>query len=135
MTILNNGIANSMIFLSQEPLSERLKMASLNTLLGMGIVFAVLTLIILLISLFKFLPNNVGKNNHKEDSDKNVSPVDNVIAQIISKEEADLINDYELVAAITAAITAFNSENMQEAVPADGFVVRSIRKINRKRNF
>ncbi len=135
MTILNNGIANSMIFLSQEPLSDRLKMASLNTLLGIGIVFAVLILITLLISLFKLLPNSKVKSDYKVDSDKNVSPVDNVIAQIISKEEADLINDYELVAAITAAITAFNSENTQEAVPADGFVVRSIRKINRKRNF
>ncbi|NLO09398.1 MAG: OadG family protein [Clostridiales bacterium] len=132
MTIINNGISNSIILLSQEPLSDRLKTASLNTLLGMGIVFAVLTLIILLISLFKFLPGTTPKVSN--ESGPKVSPVDNAIAQIVSQEEANLMNDYELVAVITATICEFNSENLTDT-SADGFVVRSIRKINKRRNF
>ena len=128
MTIINNGISNSIVLLTQEPLSDRMKTASLNTLLGMGMVFAVLTLIILLISLFKFLPGSTpkAKSNNNESNTK-VSPVDNVIAHIVSQEEANLINDCELVAVITAAISEFNSVNLSDA-QAGGFVVRSIRK-------
>ncbi|HHT87395.1 MAG TPA: OadG family protein [Clostridiales bacterium] len=132
MTIINNGIANSTILLSQEPLSDRLKTASLNTLLGMGIVFAVLTLIILIISLLKFLPGILAGENNKNESETKISPVDNVIAQIISQEEASLMNDHELIAVITAAIHEFNSENGTDEF-AGGFIVRSIQKINKRR--
>ncbi|NLP15892.1 MAG: OadG family protein [Clostridiales bacterium] len=133
MTIINNGIKNSIILLTQGPLSDRLKMASINTLLGMGIVFAVLTLIILLISLFKFLPGVTPAEKKKnKSSDEKISPVDNAIAQIVSQEEINLMNDQELVAVITAAISAYNSESSADA-STGGFVVRSIRKINRKR--
>ncbi len=131
MTIINNGISNSIVLLTQEPLSDRIKTASLNTLLGMGMVFAVLILMILLISLFKFLPGSTPKANNNEPNTK-VSPVDNVIAHIVSQEEANLINDYELVAVITAAISEFNSVNLSDA-QVGGFVVRSIRKVNRKK--
>ncbi|TAH72173.1 MAG: hypothetical protein EWM47_03885 [Anaerolineaceae bacterium] len=133
MTIINKGITNSIILLTQEPLSDRMKTASLNTLLGMGIVFAVLILIILLISLFRFLPgSSASGKNIGNGSEVKVSPVDNAIAQIVSQEEANLINDYELVAVITAAINEFNSEYPSNA-SAGGFVVRSIRKINKRR--
>lgn len=131
MTIINNGISNSIVLLTQEPLSDRIKTASLNTLLGMGMVFAVLILMILLISLFKFLPGSTPKDNNNNEPNTKVSPVDNVIAHIVSQEEANLINDYELVAVITAAISEFNSVNLSDA-QAGGFVVRSIRKVNRK---
>ncbi|MDD4113032.1 MAG: OadG family protein [Herbinix sp.] len=134
MTIINNGISNSIALLSQEPLGDRLKTASLNTLLGMGIVFAVLTLIILIISLFRFLPGSTHKSKKSSGSAVKVSPVDNAIAQIVSQEEANLINDNELVAVITAAICEFNSENLTDT-SAGGFVVRSIRRINNRRNF
>lgn len=133
MTIVNHGISNSIIFLTQRPLSDRLKTASLNTLLGIGVVFAVLTLIILIISLFRFLPGSIPKDKSKESVAK-VSPVDNVITQIISQEEANIMNDNELVAVISAAICELNSENLTDAT-AGGFVVRSIRKINNKRNY
>lgn len=133
MTIINNGSTNSIILLTQEPLSDRMKTASLYTLLGMGIVFAVLTLIILIISLFKYLPgaSNIGKKSGKA-SVETISSVDNAIAQIVSQEEANLISDYELIAVITAAINAYNSDNSSDALTG-GFVVRSIRKINKKR--
>ncbi|NLJ95718.1 MAG: OadG family protein [Clostridiales bacterium] len=131
MTIFYNGISKSMILLSQEPLSDRLKLASLNTLLGMGITFAVLTLIILIISIFKFLPLLTGERPSKKESKVNSTPVDDTIAQIISREEANLMNDQELVAVITAAITAFESENSYDVLTG-GFIVRSIRKINNR---
>ena len=133
MTILNNGISNSIILLTQESLSERLKTASINTIMGIGIVFAVLTLIILIISLFNFLPSARAYKKAKK-TDIKVSPVDNAIAQIVSQEEASLMNDFELVAVITAAISEFNAENLTDT-SSGGFVVRSIRKINKRRNF
>jgi sodium pump decarboxylase gamma subunit len=134
MTIINNGISNSIILLTREPLSDRLKAASLNTLLGMGIVFAVLILIILIISLFKFLPGSAPRVKKVNESVVKASPVDNAIAQIVSQEEANLMNDHELVSVITAAICAFNSENLPDT-STGGFVVRSIRKVNNRKNF
>lgn len=133
MTIINHGITNSIVLLTQEPLFDRIKTASLNTLLGMGIVFAVLILIILLISLLKFLPGLFsGEKNNKSVSEVKSSPVDNAIAQIVSLEETNLMNDHELVAVITAAICEFASESLSDS-SAGGFVVRSIRKINNRR--
>ena len=133
MTIINHGISNSIILLAQKQLSDRLQTASLNTLLGMGIVFAVLTLIILIISLLKFLPGIfAGKDNRANEPDVKTSPVDSAIAQIISQEETNLMKDHELVAAITAAIFEFSREDMND-VSAGGFVVRSIQKINNRR--
>ncbi|NLL72090.1 MAG: OadG family protein [Clostridiales bacterium] len=134
MTIVNNGISKSMILLSQEPLSERLKMASLNTLLGMGIVFIVLALMVMLISLFKYLPKPYEKQINKQDNIESTA-VENTNAQATSFEEANLMNDQELVAVITAAIAAYQSEYSVISsgdILAGGFVVRSIRKVNRR---
>jgi hypothetical protein len=58
----------------------------------------------------------------------NNNSVDQVLSQIIEHEEEELSGNYELVAVITAAIYA----SMGDAVPADGFVVRSIRKTGRR---
>ena len=133
MTILNNGIANTTILLSKESLGHRMEMGVLNTVLGMAIVFAVLTLIIFVISLFKYLPNTTSKENNKSKaSDAKVSPVDNAIAQIVHQEETNLMNDHELVAVITAAIASMKSEGLSDTT-AGGFVVRSIRKVNNRR--
>ncbi len=133
MTILNNGIANTTILLSKESLGHRLEMGVLNTVLGMAIVFAILTLIIFIISLFKYLPNITSKENNKSKaSDAKVSPVDNAIAQIVHQEETNLMNDHELVAVITAAIASMKSEGLSDTT-AGGFVVRSIRKVNNRR--
>lgn len=133
MTILNNGIANTTILLSKESLGHRMEMGVLNTVLGMAIVFAILTLIIFVISLFKYLPNIASKENNKSKaSDAKVSPVDNAIAQIVHQEETNLMNDHELVAVITAAIASMKSEGLSDTT-AGGFVVRSIRKVNNRR--
>lgn len=133
MTILNYGITNSMILLSQEPLSERMKMATLNTVLGLGIVFVVLTLIILVISLLKYLPGvRVKEDYAKKDQDDKTTLVENTVEENPAYEEADLMDDHELVAVIAAAISAFSSEVNPDDL-AGGFVVRSIRRINNRR--
>lgn len=108
-----------------------MKTAGLNTLLGMGMVFVVLVLIIFIISLFEFIPKIQKKQAEKKaakEAAKNVSSqaVENTIAQIIEKEENELCDDLELVAVISAAIAAY------EGTGADGFVVRSIKKKSSK---
>lgn len=98
---------------------EKGEKAVLNTLIGMGTVFAVLIFIAFIISLLKYV-NVIGKKPEKKDDAANTG-VDNGIAQIVSTEENEA-DDLELVAVITAAIAA------SEGTSSDGLVVRSIRK-------
>ena len=105
---------------------ESMQKAGLNTLLGMGTVFAVLILICLLISCFNFIPKiqaMFAKKAAKEE--ERTAAIDNTIEQIIEKEE--LSDDLELVAVIAAAIAA-----SEGAASTDGFVVRSIRRAGNK---
>lgn len=101
---------------------EKMEKAALNTLLGMGTVFVVLILISLIISLFGFIPKLTAK---KKAAKTQETKTDNVVAQIIEKEE--LSDDLELVAVISAAIAAYEGSGS-----TDGFVVRSIRKAYKK---
>ncbi|MDO4966825.1 MAG: OadG family transporter subunit [Lachnospiraceae bacterium] len=101
---------------------EKMAKAGLNTLMGMGTVFAVLILIYGLISLFNFIPKIEAALSKKNEAEK-PSPVDNAIAQIAEKEE--LTDDLELVAVITAAIAA-----SEGSTSTDGYVVRSIRRVS-----
>ena len=67
-----------------------------------------------------------GRRAHR--SEKEETSIDNTISQIVEKEEVDVTDDYELVAVIAAAIAA-----SEGAASTDGFVVRSVRKVNRRR--
>ena len=98
---------------------------NLNTLLGAVVVLAIIVLI-MLITYFVTIKPNLNTTSEKEVSSNYVG---NTITQTPQKEQEELISDCELVAVITAAIYA----SMGEAVPADGFVVRSIRKANSKK--
>lgn len=102
--------------------------AALNTLMGMGTVFAVLILISMLISAMGIIPKLQEKAKQKKtveaSKDAKAESVDNTIAQIIEKEE--LSDDLELVAVISAAIAAYEG-----SASTDGFVVRSVRRIRR----
>ena len=102
---------------------EKLENAGLNTLLGMGMAFAILIIISLIISLFPVFIG--GGNKKKKESDKEIAEkaMDNTINQIAEQEE--LVGDTELVAVIAAAIAAYEGSGS-----ADGFRVRSIRKVN-----
>lgn len=111
-------------------MSELMGKAALNTLIGMGTVFCVLILISLIISCFGFIPKIQAKlsNKSKKDNDKTAG-IDNAVAQIAGQEEVvDASDDSELVAVIAAAVAAYEG-----SVSTDGFVVRSIRKVNRGR--
>ena len=107
-------------------LGSKMTTAALNTLIGMGTVFAVLIIIIGVISLFRFIPiiqDKLTKKNVVKES------ADSAATQIVQAEEVtDVSDDLELVAVIAAAIAA-----SEGAASTDGFVVRSIRKVNRVR--
>lgn len=113
----------------ESDLGNKMSIAALNTVIGMGTVFVVLILIIFIISLFRFIPIIQDKLAQRKAGKKGSESIDNTIAQIVEMEEnADLSDDLELVAVIAAAIAA-----SEGAASADGFVVRSIRKANRAR--
>ncbi len=94
--------------------------AGLNTLLGMGTVFVVLILISLIISGFSLFnrPNKPAPVKEVKDNEDQAAPA------------IELSDDLELVAVITAAIRAYEGNSTSSS--ADGFVVRSIRRANRR---
>lgn len=113
----------SMVVNVNYTMGEKMTNAALNTLLGMGTVFAVLLLISFIISSFTLI-SKFEKKEKKSEAEKSV---DNTIAQIIEAEEAD---DTELIAVISAAIAAYEAAN---GGSSDGVVIRSVRKVNRNK--
>lgn len=115
----------------EKPLGERLNTALLNSLLGLGVVFAALWLICGLISCFKIINKIEAKLNKKKEiatSDNVTGEDESVVAMEIEEEE--LSDDLELVAVITAVIHSYE-EAKGNVIPANGLVVRSIKKVNR----
>lgn len=103
--------------------------AGLNTLIGMGVVFAVLILISFIISLFGYIPKiqaAFSKKKANAETSK-AAPAPAAPAPVV-EEVVDYSDDLELVAVIAAAIAAYEGETS-----TDGFVVRSIRKVNKRR--
>lgn len=109
-------------------LGERMEKAALNTLIGMGTVFIVLIIIIGVISLFKFIPMIQDRLAKKNAGNVQESGVSTATQMSNVQEDTDVSDDLELVAVIAAAIAA-----SEGAASADGFVVRSIRKVNKAR--
>lgn len=99
-------------------MGEILTKAGLNTLLGMGTVFAVLIFLAFLIYLMKYIPMFLELFQKKE---KKAEAVETTSTEVV-EEAVDVQDDLELVAVITAAIAA------SEGTSTDGFVVRSIRR-------
>lgn len=96
---------------------EILQKAGLNTLLGMGTVFAVLIFMAWVISMIKYVPAILEKLSKKEQPEEvKAETVEEVV------EAEDFVDDTEIVAVIAAAIAAM------EGTTPDGFVVRSIRR-------
>ena len=95
--------------------------AGLNTLLGMGTVFIMLILISLIISSFGF----IGKAGSKK---KPAAPAPVAAPTTPEVVEEDVTDDTELVAVIMAAISAYEGNGS-----TDGYVVRSIKRVNRRR--
>lgn len=114
------GIFGQIMISKTVVLSEVSDYINMNTLFGVVVVLAVLLLIALayLANIMSYLKKN------SSDVTTNKASADNAITQIIGNEQGELVGNNELVAVITAAIYA----SMGDEVPADGFVVRSIRK-------
>lgn len=108
----------------QYPLSVNLQRAALNTVMGLGTVFIVLIFLSSVIYLLKYIPALVeGKKKNVAEAPA-AAPAVPVQAAPVVETQAD---DTELIAVISAAIAA------AEGTSTDGFVVRSIRKVNRKK--
>lgn len=110
-------------------MGEMMGKAGLNTLLGMGTVFAVLVLIMAIIYAFGIIPKM-----QKKAADKKAAKTDNAQVEVntpaaapVATPAENLTDDLELVAVIAAAIAA-----SEGAASTDGFVVRSIRRANRR---
>lgn len=111
------------------------KKAGLNTVLGMGTVFAVLVLISFIIYLLGVLCGGQPKAEKGPKAEKTVNtakPVaketnveEEMVAAIAAASMAAQSDDKELVAVISAAIAAATGTS------TDNFVVRSIRKVKR----
>ena len=99
---------------------ESMAKAGMNTLIGMGSVFAVLILISLIISSLGLLSGN-GKKAKPAPAAKPAAPAP--VAAPVVAPQPNLVSDLELVAVIAAAIAA-----SEGATSTDGFVVRSIRR-------
>lgn len=106
----------------QYPLSVNLQRAALNTVMGLGTVFIMLVFLSFVIYLFKFVPALV--EGRKKETAEIPAPAPAVPAAPVVETKTD---DTELIAVISAAIAA------AEGTSTDGFVVRSIRKVNRKK--
>ena len=103
---------------------EVMTKAALNTLMGMGTVFAVLILIIVLISSFALIPKIQEAFSGKKEAKKDTT--DKVVEQIIKNEEVayeDVTDDTELVAVIAAAIAAYEGSGS-----ASDYIVRSLKR-------
>ena len=105
-------------------LGERMANAAFNAVIGIVSVFLVLLLISFVISLFKYIPKiqEAFKNRKKGSAEE---ALESAIAQIEQNEKNT--DDTELIAVITAAICAATGKS------SDSFVVRSIRKADRKK--
>ncbi len=102
-----------------QTLGEKMTNAALNTLMGMGVVFAVLILISLIINCFKYL----SRFENKKIEEKPAPAKAPVAALPPAVEEAIAAQDeLELAAVIAAAIAASTGTS------TDDFVVRSIKR-------
>ena len=123
-TFSEDSYLESMDVSATYAMNEILTKAGLNTVLGMGTVFAVLIFLAFIISLFKYIPNLLEMFTKKDnESATSAAPVAQPsVPKAVAVQKADTVDDLELIAVITAAIAA------QEGTTTDGFVVRSIRR-------
>lgn len=102
--------------------------ALVNTVIAMGTVFIVLILISFIISLLKFIPMLMDKLTKKEEPVQpapQAQPAPKPVVQ--TQTPAAPADDTQLIAVITAAVAAAMEQD-GVAVPADGLVIRSIKK-------
>ena len=104
-----------------QTLGEKMTNAALNTLMGMGVVFAVLILISLIIYGFKIFPYLEEKKKASAAADMPAVPVPAAPVPAAAPA-APAMDDLELTAVIAAAIAASTGTSTSD------FVVRSIKR-------
>ncbi len=101
-------------------MGENMAKAGMNTLMGMGTVFAVLIFISLIIYCFKYISAAEKRLKAKKVPDQPAPAPEAPPAE----EAGETVDDLEVVAVITAAVAAYAA-----AEGSDGLVVRSIRRL------
>lgn len=120
---MKENVMASMSYNVDYTFGETMQQAGLNTLMGIGIVFLMLLFLSIIIAQFK----HISKIEQKFAGKKEVAAPAKAPAAAPVQVEEELVDDGELIAVIAAAIAT--SENTS----TDSFVVRSIKKANRKR--
>lgn len=108
------------------PMSVLLGQAGMNTLMGVCIVFFMLVFLSLLIFLFKFIGATQNGKKEAPEAPKAAAPAP---AAAPAVETVGVSDDVEIALVISAAIAAYEDENPG----GDGYVVRSIKKVNNRR--
>ncbi len=112
----------------KETVAGNLQEAGINTIVGIVVVFVVLIFLVFVISLFRF----VGGEEKKEAAKSEPAPAPAAApapapapAQAALAAQQSLPEDVELAIVLATAIAA-----AEEETSTDGYVVRSIRKVN-----
>ena len=111
-------------FSPEYTMGEKMTKAGMNTLMGMGVVFAVLIFIAWVIDLFKYISvfeNKLKAKNAPAAPAPAAAPAP-VAAPVVEEEE--YVDDTELISVIAAAIAASEGKTS-----ANGLVVRSIKRV------
>lgn len=111
---------------SELTLADRLSMAGTTTLMGMVAVFAVLTIIMLIVMIMGKIVGGSAKKSKIEKEELPAPPVPTPADDALDVPADD---EEELAAAITAAIAAYRAAEEQYT---GGFRVVSFRKANTK---
>ena len=110
--------------------TEKMTKAAMNTVMGMGVVFAVLIFIAWVISLFKYISvfENKLKGNSAPAAAPKAAPAAAAAPAVPAAAAAPVVenymNDAELVSVIAAAIAAAEGKTS-----TNGLVVRSIKRV------
>ena len=127
------GTITSAVINVDRTFNEKLVNAGLNTVLGMGTTFCLLIFISIVIWLMGTIVQNVEKSKN-EARRATEQAAEKAARQIVEREEQsrnrqeDLSDDKALIAVISAAIAAYESEESGTAVTPDTFIVRSLRR-------
>ena len=109
-------------------MGQILEKAGLNTLLGMGTVFAVLIFIAFIISLFRVFPYLEKRKAEKQAASQTVAAETAKMETDSGESAGEMVQNAELAAVIAAAVAAYEGKTS-----TDGLVVRSIRRHKSKK--
>ena len=106
-------------------IGSKMESAGINIVVGLGIVFLILIFLSIVISLFKYINKAGDKKTAEAPVSQKTAPAALAASPAVVSSASPAQNNLELVAVITAAIAA-----SEGATSTDGFVVRSIRRLD-----